>query len=488
MTTDGRHACDVCGKTFSWYRDMQRHARIHFEQASFVCDTCGKGFLRKDKYMFHLRCHKKREAKWKALQSGKEWRFAERLYSSGRLKKIECKLCGLSCQRMEELRLHIKTHVDVESLANLRKDSDVVREHFPGFPCDLDAIKRQICADIAEGHSEKFACIVNFHGYELGLGDSDEECENKESKYHCFVCNLFFTRKHRMMKHTLEEHSESASSLPWQRCSSCKVGFLCLTLYNEHLSTQCHSKLKRYRCRKCPGKYMWPENLQNHGCSHRLEDKTEPKKIMCSLCDAALPSLAQLRGHLITHQHDLNGISPEFNSSFFSSFYPDGLDCTTSDLAARIAEDFEVQDFDRYYNICTESGQELDLFDSETEQSEEETKTYTCLLCGEAASTLTTLMQHQKTVHADGISDLPCPCENCEARFVSKALLQQHRRHRCAKKHSRFHCQSCSIRFVWQSNYDKHLKTHHSKNEDDEHGATKLQCDECEKVRAIFYH
>ncbi|XP_017007776.3 zinc finger protein 91 [Drosophila takahashii] len=484
MTTDGRHACEVCGKTFSWYRDMQRHARMHFEQASFVCDTCGKGFLRKDKYMFHLRCHKKREAKWKALQVGKEWRFAERLYSSGKLKKIDCKLCGLSCQRMEELRSHIKSHINVESLGNLRKDSDVVREHFPGFPCDLDTIKQQICDEIAEGHSEKFACIVNFHGYELELSDSDEECDSKESKYNCIACNLFFTRKYRLIKHTLEEHSQSnASNLPWQRCSSCKVGFLCPTLFSQHLSHHCHSKTKRYRCRKCPGKFMWPDNLLNHACSHRRdEDKTIPKQISCSLCDAALPSLAELRIHLTTHQHDLNGISPEYNSSFFRSFYPDGLDCTASDLAARIAEDFEIQEFDRYYNVCTESGQELDLFDSETEQSDEETnKTHTCLLCGEVASTLTILMEHQKTLHADGATDLPCPCENCGARFVSKALLQQHRRHRCAKKHSRFHCQSCGVRFVWQSNYERHLKSHHNKNEDEEL-ATKLQCDECDKV------
>ncbi|XP_017079986.2 zinc finger protein Xfin [Drosophila eugracilis] len=478
MTSDGRHACEVCDKTFSWYRDMQRHARIHFEKASYVCDTCGKGFLRKDKYMFHLRCHKKREAKWKALQVGKQWRFAERLYSSGRLKKIECKLCGLSCQRMEELRIHINTHVNVESLADLRKDSDVVREHFAGLSCDLDTIKQKICSDVAEGLSEKFACIVNFYGYEMGLNDSDEESASEESKYNCFVCNLSFTRKHRLVKHTLDEHSQSSSTLPWQSCGSCKVGFLCLTLYNQHLNTHCHSQIRRYRCRKCPGKFMWPENLQNHACSHRRAEK----KILCTLCDAVQTSLAQLRVHLITHQNDLNGISLDYNSTFFRSFYPDGLDCSTSDLAARISEDFNVQDFDRYYNASTESGRELDLFDSETDESDEETRIYSCLLCGENTSTLASLLQHQKNIHSDRAANLPCPCDDCGSGFVSKDLLEQHRRQRCAKTHFRFQCHICNIRFVWQSNYELHLKTHHSKKHDEEELTTRLQCDECEKV------
>ncbi|KAI8044592.1 hypothetical protein M5D96_000762 [Drosophila gunungcola] len=412
-TTDGRHACEVCGKTFSWYRDMQRHARMHFEQASF-------GFLRKDKYTFHLRCHKKREAKWKALQLGNEWRFAERLYSSGSLKRVECKLCGLKCTHIEELRSHLKSHVDLETL-----DSDVVREHFPGLPCDLDIIKQQISADIAEGQTEKFACVVNFHGYELGLSDSDDESASLDSIYNCSVCNLPFNRKHRL----------TSTALPWQRCSFCKIGFLCSTLYNQHLSSHCHSKIKRYRCRKCPGKFMWPENLQRHACSHRREG-TMPRHISCSLCDSPLAN------------------------------------CSAADLAARIAEDFEVQDFDRYYNACTESGQELDLFDSESEESDETSKlSHTCLLCGETSSTLTILMQHQKKVHS--------------------TLLQQHRRRSCGQKHSRFYCQACNLRFVWQANYEQHLRTHHDtvKKYDEEtmaakqvYCATKLQCDECDKV------
>ncbi|KAH8383912.1 hypothetical protein KR009_011213 [Drosophila setifemur] len=490
LTSDGRHACEVCGKSFSWFRDMQRHARSHFEKDSYVCSTCGKGFLRKDKYVFHLRCHERRAAKQEALQLGNEWRFAERLYSSGRLKRIECKLCNLKCQRLEELRKHLTSHNDLESLVSLNQDSDVVREHFPGLPCDVEHIKQQVVADISQGELEKYASVTNFNGYELGLSDSDEESSLEEPKYHCIVCKETFTRKHRLVRHTLEEHAQTQEpQLPWKRCSFCKIGFLCPEVYNQHLRHQCHSKLKKYRCRRCPGKFMWPENLERHACSHRRE---QGKTISCSLCDTLLPSLAQLRAHLITHQHDLKGIDPEHRSSFFLAFYPEGLDCTPSELSARIAEDFDVQDFERYYNASTFSGRELDLFDSETDESlgEESKKTYECLVCGKTSSRLLVLLQHQKSFHSEELAPLPCTCENCGDGFVCDALLQQHRRRCCARKHNRFHCQSCSLHFVWQSNYEQHLRTHHDREEDQEQTeagqgsrqATKLQCDECEKV------
>ncbi|XP_034659826.1 zinc finger protein Xfin [Drosophila subobscura] len=496
--SEGRHVCEVCGKTFSWYRDMKRHARIHYEKASFVCDTCGKGFLRKDKYMFHLRSHEKREAKCQALQLKNVWRYAERLYNSGRLKRMQCKLCGLKCQRMQELRSHLESHTRTDSLFSLRADSDVVKEHFARVPLELEKIKEQVCSEIAAGLLEKYSCVVNFHGYELCLSDSDDEPAGGEPPYHCDLCNLSFTRKYRLMRHTLEEHSQSPIA---QRCSLCKVGFVCAKLFKQHQRTQCQSKVKRYRCRKCPGKFMWLENLERHACSHRREEQSY-RQIICCLCDAQLPSLRQLRTHLATHGHGLSGIDPEQRSAFFRSYYPNGLSCSLSELSSRIAADYEAQDFGRYYNACTGSGQELDLFDSDTDESDADKTegkpkpSHTCLLCGETADRLLKLLQHQRRLHSEEGTTYPCSCEGCGAGFVSDPLLQQHRRRSCAKKHSNYNCQRCNLHFVWQSNYEQHLRLYHNKQEQDQEQSedcqqaihkhksppAKLQCDECEKV------
>ncbi|XP_017104260.2 zinc finger protein 721 [Drosophila bipectinata] len=493
LTSDGRYACQACGKSFSWYRDMQRHSRSHFDKNNFVCRTCGKGFLRKDNYVFHLRSHNKKAAKMESLKLGNEWIFAERLYSSGSPKRIECKLCNNKYERVQDLRCHLDTHISLDSLHALCPDSDVVREHYQTHSGDMERIKQMIVADVAKGVLEKFASVVNFHGYELDINDSDGESSLEDAKYVCDMCNVGFGRKHLLVRHTLEEHArDQADELPWQRCSFCKVGFLSSALYNQHLHHQCHNKLKKYHCRKCPGKFMWLENLEKHSCSHPANME---RQIFCTLCDAQMPTLAKLRIHLVRHQKDFEDFNPDLQTMFFQSFYPNGLECTPAELSARIIEDFEVQDFDRYYNAATSSGRELDIFDSETEESEAEdgeAPHHTCVLCGKVSKRLLVLLQHQKSFHTEESGALPFSCEDCQEGFVCDALLQKHRRRCSAKRHSRFHCPNCNLHFMWQGNYERHLKAHHDQEESPEleesrslrpcSSAAKLQCDECEKT------
>ncbi|XP_034485136.1 zinc finger protein 91 [Drosophila innubila] len=508
INKDGRHACGVCGKTFSWHRDMQRHARVHFEQACYVCDSCGKGFLRKDKYMFHLRSHEKRQAKRQALQLGNEWRFAERLYSSGRLKRVECKLCGLKCQRIQELREHLSMHVSIETLSNLSANSDVIVEQFTSQSMDLMQIKQQVCEDIAKGrkHLDKYCVVINAHGYELCLSDSDEEIPGMPPPYRCLACNTVFSRKHRLMRHTLEEHTQpKAETTPWQRCNYCHIGFVCVKLLEQHQRTQCHNQLKRYSCPTCPGKFIWRQNLKHHTCSHRTrsseardQERSLGRQIQCCLCDEQLESMSTLRAHLVTHCDGVSGIDPERGSTFFRCNYPEGSTCNQTELSTRIASDFAAEDYGRYFNACTDSGQELDFFDSDTELSDQSAAAvHSCALCGLSTIRLAQLLKHQQNHHSEVIDTLPHVCDKCGLGFVAELLLQQHRRRICAKRHAKYHCQHCNLHFIWQSNYERHMELQHeAEAETDDvsdlvpitrlrskrQQAAKLQCNECEKV------
>ncbi|XP_017874809.1 PREDICTED: zinc finger protein 197-like isoform X2 [Drosophila arizonae] len=512
INEEGRHACEVCGKSFSWYRDMQRHSRIHFEQPTFVCDSCGKSFLRKDKYMFHLRSHEKRAAKCQATQLSTEWCFAERLYNSGRLKQAECKLCGSKYQRIGELREHMACHKSIETLSKLSLESDVIRKHFAEEQqqVDLELIKQHICADIARGreHLDKYCAVVNSYGYELCLSDSDEEAVDQSPKYQCRPCNMNFTRKYRLMRHTLEEHTQVEPAVSWQRCDVCQIGFVCTTMLEQHQRTQCHNKLKRYSCPNCPGKFIWQQNLDQHACSQRnnqLDEQRQRQQKQCCLCDIQLNTMFELRAHLLSHQDGRSGIHPEQQATFFRTYYPNGLDCSLSELSARIAADFKAEDYGRYFNASTRNGEELDFFASDSDLSDTDQLSsggtlHICCLCGETKTRLSQLLEHQQSHHSEVQEKLPYVCDDCDLSFVADALLQRHRRRVCAKQHAKYECQQCNQRFYWLPNHELHVQLRHEPhpelqmdvvNEQERESrmrgkrqsrAAKLQCGECEKV------
>ncbi|XP_060648411.1 zinc finger protein 91 isoform X1 [Drosophila nasuta] len=499
INKDGRHACDVCGKTFSWHRDMQRHARVHYEQAAYECDTCGKRFLRKDKYTFHLRSHEKRQAKHAqtTLPQGDEWRFAERLYSSARLKRIECKLCDLKCQRIQELREHLTNHhVNIESLCNLSNNSDVIREHFDSQASNLEQIKQQVCSEIATGSDQldKYCVIINAHGYELSLNDSDEELADTTPAYQCLSCNISFKRKHHLIRHTLEEHTQT----PLHRCNTCQIGFVCEILLEQHQRTQCQNQLKRHSCPNCPGKFIWLQNLKQHGCSKKTDQE---RQFQCCLCDEQLHSMSALRSHLLQHGDGGSGIDANQTAAYFRYHYPNGVTCSQEELSTRISNDFKVQDYGQYFNACSGSGRELDFFASDTELSDVEQLTtstsalHSCTLCGVATARLAQLLRHQEDRHSDVTNYLPHVCNKCGLGFVAESLLQQHLRRICDKRHASFHCEPCNLHFIWQTNYERHMaikhevdteedqeQTHNTRLRSKRQQAAKLQCNQCEKV------
>lgn len=483
---------------------MQRHARIHYEKPSHECEHCGRSFLRKDKYIYHLRTHEQRSGKSHAITLNQEWRFAERLYSSGLPKSVECKLCGLRCQRIQQLRDHIAIHVKPETLSDLSAESDVIREHFPNHE-DMTQIRQLVCADIAKGREflDKYCSVVNVHGYELCLSDSDEEIVGMSAPYKCLPCNASFTRKYRLMRHTLESHTQSSNETVWQRCNKCQIGFVCVKLLEQHQRSHCYSQFKRYSCTDCPGKFIWQQNLKQHACckEYRIRAGKERRQFYCCLCDEQLESMSTLRSHLLTHRDGRTGIDQKQSSTFVRYFYPNGLDCNWTELSEHIANDFKIGDYGRYFNACTAAGQELDFLDSDTDLSDSKTTTsvvFSCDLCDETTNRLTYLHCHQESQHSD-LKAMPHVCATCGRGFVARPLLEWHLRTVCCKRHVNYKCMDCNLYFVWQSNYERHMKLSHKMVIGDETtqefkqmsqkrrhlSIAKLKCGECEKVRLL---
>ena len=77
------HSCDICNKTFTRERDLQRHQALHLDTL-FTCKQCGLGFSRREKLARHELEH-----------HGPQY---------------PCDICRITFHKREELEMHLKMH------------------------------------------------------------------------------------------------------------------------------------------------------------------------------------------------------------------------------------------------------------------------------------------------------------------------------------------------------------------------------------------
>ncbi|XP_067647577.1 zinc finger protein Xfin-like [Eurosta solidaginis] len=557
---DERYHCNRCNKDFAWKKDVERHLKSHYGIYPYECSKCGHRFQRKDKFSNHLKVHERQEAgvaRRPRPEKKAELSFAEHLYSELRFRSLECKLCTEHIPNLATLRTHLQTHIEPHTI-NIEADSDVVKELFPNANGGLDHIKLQICKDIKEQRYGKYYAIINAYGYEMALSDSDTEpnTEDADKKYECELCQAKVARKHQLIQHIKAEHAQQ--KLP-HKCNVCKLQFVSSPMYEFHSRTQCRNRDRKYQCLKCPGKFVWLQNLQGHKCSNRLNlyapkktekgkqnllqcnfcDKTfryatdlkrhqeihnlssrshicnicsQPflkaenlrqhmrqahdqfkRRILCCLCGETPKTLAKLRIHLQNHADGWTGIRYS-EGLYFKAHWPQGCKGKEAEVEQSIVIDFAGQNLTPYYCAVDESGNEMDLYDSETDVELETNNpsssvqptinVYSCDLCGEAFFRRSRILQHQHSAHADSSETLPHACGRCDKQYVCLGLLEQHYKRECGNIYKRYDCKRCSARFVWEENLQQHMQRQHIDPEQQisRQLANKLQCDECHKV------
>ncbi|XP_054744160.1 zinc finger protein Xfin-like isoform X1 [Anastrepha obliqua] len=553
---DGRYHCNRCDKDFAWKKDIERHVKSHFGIFPYECIKCNQRFQRKDKFAEHLKSHTSREAGTKRPRSTlrAEWNFAERLYTDLHFRSIECKLCTEAIPNIGALRQHLQTHYKPETLC-LDVEGEVVKELFPNSNCDIGKIKTQICKDIKDQRYAKYYAIVNAYGYEMALSDSDSESNTSETKYECELCHAKFARKYQLFQHSKTEHAEE--KLPHKcnvcklefvsgkmfelhsrtqcrnrdrkyQCLKCPGKFVWLHNLQGH---KCSNRLNVYvpkwpdkrklhllQCNFCDKTFRYATDLKRHQETHSLNSRSHvcaicsqpflkaenlrqhlrqahdqiKRRIECCLCSEKLKTLAQLRTHLSHHSDGWTDIRYT-EGKYFKVHWPQGCRGKEAELEQSIVIDFAGQNLTNYYSAMDESGNELDLNDSETDLELESgnapseqlsTTSYTCDLCAEVFFRRKRILHHQHSAHAEEKQPFPHACNRCEKRYVCSGLLEQHYKRDCGNIYKRFDCQRCSARFVWEENLHQHMQRQHIDPEQQisRQLANKLQCDQCNKV------
>uniref|UniRef100_A0A3B3ZFV4 Uncharacterized protein n=1 Tax=Periophthalmus magnuspinnatus TaxID=409849 RepID=A0A3B3ZFV4_9GOBI len=114
------HPCEVCGRIFNSYGNLERHKIIHTVK-SHSCDKCGKSFARKDMLKEHLRVHDDIRdylcAECGKMKTKHALRHHMKLHKG--IKEYECKECNRKFAQKVNMLKHYKRHTIKDFMCEL---------------------------------------------------------------------------------------------------------------------------------------------------------------------------------------------------------------------------------------------------------------------------------------------------------------------------------------------------------------------------------
>ncbi|XP_036364671.1 zinc finger protein OZF-like [Octopus sinensis] len=303
------HSCDICGKGFTRYDNLERHRLSHRVDKPFRCDTCGKSFSQKS----HLKQHK-------VIHTG--------------VKPFKCHLCGSAFSQNGNLTRHMKTHGiaptistqhhDNQSETYMHTHSQIYANDKP-FKCNVcgaafsrngdltrhfrtheESLLPQNNPNFNSGYGSSSGSGGNSSGGRGGGGGSggdggggggssgggnpgfSSSYNNNDNPFNCRACWKAFTERTDAGLH----ERIHAALLPY-RCELCGKAFAENSYLTRH--KRAHTREKLFNCEVCNKSFSQKSHLKVH---HRIHTGERPFR--CGLCGYAFAR----KDHLERHQRN----------------------------------------------------------------------------------------------------------------------------------------------------------------------------------------
>ncbi|KAH3787159.1 zinc finger protein 26-like isoform X1 [Dreissena polymorpha] len=272
--------CDVCGKTFRKYCELQYHMNVHLPNAerTFHCQVCGRGFANLRVLKIHSRTHTG-EKPFTCSVCGKSFRQHGHLKTHKQLHDkdfpFKCSFCPNSYINNSKLRLHMKQKHSHEFnsegsfMCSICDDKFMLENDLNVHRLTHFSIEQQL--NILNRFTVSPLDTVSLSKTSETATDTERLSQEAKSRLMCHSCGIVLKNKQCLDQHVLNFHT-----IHQHKCENCKKKFKNSDRLSDHMK-HCHSN--SYQCDQCG------EVLSSHKRFQRHKQRLHAGRLLtCSKC------------------------------------------------------------------------------------------------------------------------------------------------------------------------------------------------------------
>ncbi|XP_061079121.1 zinc finger protein 883-like isoform X2 [Conger conger] len=281
-------------------------------------------------------------------------------------------------------------------------------------------------------------CGRNF-SYFISFQKHQQTCYNTSENHSC--------QKTELAHHESTEIGQKTFKNRWFSCEHCTETFSCSYDLETH---QTIHREKQFSCNDCGKCYLEKWRLDSHLCS-----RTGGKPYKCNDCGNSFSQEVHLSLHQCLHNKvkQYSCVKSGENSS----------------RKRKLESQHRIYREGNFYScaVCQKSFTNINTFTQYLCKHITD-KSHRCLECGKCFTERSSLLLHQRTIHA---GEKPHSCAECGKNFTQKANLQKHQVIHSGEKP--YKCLECGKRFTQKGYLKKHDQIHR--------GVKPYRCRECGK-------
>ncbi|XP_059056485.1 zinc finger and SCAN domain-containing protein 12-like [Achroia grisella] len=225
--------------------------------------------------------------------------------------KVDCRLCNLHIDNIENLKQHLTTHgINFYAINNEFLCFKLTVNNLTCLECGVSfsffhALKKHM----AEHFGTCICDVCGAHYFEERMLMLHQRSHQRiEENYPCKECGKTFKSKHSRYLHVARMHKKE----PAYQCNKCDEILFSYTLRYRHM-IEVHGEQRMYPCEHCERAYDSRKSLREHNRRFHLKIF----KHQCDLCEKRFYLPSRLKEHIATHTGERN-----FRCEYCGKSYP----------------------------------------------------------------------------------------------------------------------------------------------------------------------